>query len=73
MQVRNIDELIASLQAYRKQYGNMKIEVTDGYHGHSFSVYTEDRGAWDNPTRLLLRPFNMDGRQHTSGALECNA
>lgn len=70
MQVKTIDQLIAQLQVYKARHGNMAIEVTDGYHGHTFEVYTEDRGAWDNPTRLLLRPFNVDGKQHTGGLLE---
>lgn len=65
-----IDQLIKQLQTYKEQYGNMVVQVTDGYHGHTFEVYTEDRGAWDNPKYLLLRPFNMDGKQHTSGLLE---
>jgi hypothetical protein len=70
MKIRNIDALIEHLQAYRARFGNIEIEVTDGYHGHSFEIYPEDRGAWDNPTRLFLRPFNVDGTQRTSGLLE---
>lgn len=70
MQVKTIDQLIEQLQAYKARHGNMAVEVTDGYHGHTFEVYTEDRGGWDNPTLLLLRPFNVDGKQHTSGLLE---
>lgn len=66
----DIDTLIQRLQAYKEKYGNMKVEITDGYHGHGFDIYTEDRGGWDNPTRLLLRPLNQDGKHHTSGILE---
>lgn len=70
MQVRNIDALIEQLQAHKARYGNMEVKLTDGYHIHTFEAYPEDRGAWDSPTILLLRPFNVDGKQHTSGLLE---
>ena len=65
-----IDDLIAELQFLKAEYGNLPIEVTDGYHRHAFSISPKMGGAWDSPSVILIRPLNRDGKQHTIGILE---